>query len=91
LYHFVWRRLPNAERQAWADLLSAEKVPLHPDLSSRLAFEQYRAKPSTANWKHYVCEAFCDSAAALTKPDSLIRANRKQWLASLMKRRALAV
>ncbi|MDX2267650.1 MAG: hypothetical protein NW208_06060 [Bryobacter sp.] len=91
LYHFVWRRLPNSERAAWAEVLKQEQVPLHPDLSSRLAFDRYRDKPTEANWKHYVCEAFCDSASSFASPDALLRSNRKRWLASLMKRRPLAV
>jgi hypothetical protein len=91
IYHFVWRRLPNPDRTAWASLLSREKAPLHTGLSSRLRFEAWRDRKSDRRWKDYVCEAFCDSAAALTDPNSLISPQRRRWLGNLMKRRSLPV
>ncbi len=91
IFHFVWRRLPNAERGAWSELLQNEKTPLHPSLSSRLAFEAHQKRPTPARWKHYVCEAFCDTAAALATPGALLSSQRKQWLTNLSKRRSLPV
>ena len=62
IYHFVWRRLPNAERKAWADLLATEKRPTHTGLSSSIRYVPGAPQQS----KDYICEAFCDTAAALT-------------------------
>lgn len=89
LFHFVWRRLPNADRASWSVLLESEKRPRHPGLSSKIAFERHNEKASSAKWKHYVCEAFCDSAAAL--PGRKLSAHRRRWFESLNKRRRLAV
>lgn len=91
IYHFVWRRLPNAEREAWSALLRDEKLPMHPNLSSRLAYDAHAAKPSVAKWKHYVCEAFCDTAAAIATPGTLVSSQRRQWLTNLTQRRRLPV
>jgi hypothetical protein len=91
IYHFVWRRLPNSERTGWSDLLAAEKRPSHPGLSSRLRYDNWREAPTPRRWKDYICEAFCDSAAALTHPNATISPHRRKWLSHLMKKRKLPV
>jgi hypothetical protein len=91
IYHFVWRKLSNADRAAWQELLQSEKRPLHPGLSSRLAWNRHRESPTAAKWKHYLCEAFCDSAAALSSPHSVLASKRRAWLERLSQRRRLAI
>ncbi|MEJ1930137.1 hypothetical protein WDZ92_07605 [Nostoc sp. NIES-2111] len=91
VYHFVWRKLANADRLAWHNLLQAEKRPQHAGVSSRVAYERYRQRPHSRNWKHYLCEAFCDSAAALTSPQAKLSGKRKTWLESLCRRRRLGI
>ncbi len=91
IYHFVWRKLANADRTAWEALLKNEKRPLHSGLSSRVAFERHRERPSAKKWKHYVCEAFCDSAAAMTTPQGKLSARRRAWLEALCQRRRLEI
>lgn len=91
IYHFVWRRLSNAVRQEWMDLLGAEKTRLHTGLSSRLRFEEFQQKPTDRHWKNYVCEAFTDTAAALGDPTRIVSSQRRKWFANLMKQRKLPV
>jgi hypothetical protein len=91
VYHFVWRRLANADRAGWGQLLADETAPLHPGLSSRLSFEAHQRKPSPRSWKEYICEAFCDSAAALGASNQTMAAHRREWLRKLMARRRLPV
>ncbi|MEO5952008.1 MAG: hypothetical protein ABIQ44_05995, partial [Chloroflexia bacterium] len=87
VYHFVWRRLPNAERKAWADLLAAEKRPIHTGLSSRLRYRPGAIQQT----KDYVCEAFCDTAAALTNPNQKISLQRRRYFSHLYDKRRLPV
>lgn len=91
IYHFVWRKLSNADRAAWETVLKAEKRPVHAGLSSRVAFDRHRERPNPKRWKHYLCEAFCDSAAALTTPVAKLSSKRRVWLHELCKRRRLAI
>lgn len=91
IYHFVWRRLPNSERKSWSDLLATEKRTIHTGLSSRLRFEAWREAETPTKWKDYTCEAFCDTAAALTDPNALISPQRRKWFGNLMKKRKLPV
>lgn len=91
VYHFVWRRLPNAVRAEFADLLRAERRPSHGGVSSQLAFEAWREAVSERRWKHYVCEAFCDTAAALGDARVRISPQRRAWFGNLMKKRKLPV
>jgi len=87
IYHFVWSRLPNSERKAWADLLSNEKRPTHTGLSSRIRFKPYGQQQS----KDYICEAFCDTAAALTNPNQKISLQRRRYFSHLYEKRRLPV
>lgn len=91
IYHFVWRRLPNAERSAWGEILRAELRPRHAGLSSRLRYTAYCEGKSARQWKDYVCEAFCDTAAALTSPTAKIPSHRKRWFGDLINKRRLPV
>jgi hypothetical protein len=91
VFHFVWRRLPNPERAAWSELLASEIAPRHPGLSSRLRHAEYLARPNARNWRNYICEAFCDSSAALGASNNQISKSRRDWLQSLVRRRKLPV
>ena len=91
IYHFVWRRLGNVERANWAALLGGEAVPKHAGLSSQLRFETFQNSGKDRHWKDYVCEAFCDTAGALTRSHAKISPQREQWFERLKKRRRLFV
>jgi hypothetical protein len=91
IYHFVWRRLANVERNNWSDLLAAEKRVSHAGLSSRLRHEDWSVAKTPRKWKDYVCEAFCDTAGALTNPNTRISPHRRRWFGNLMKKRKLPV
>ncbi len=91
IYHFVWRRLGNRERKDWSLLLGGEKRPTHAGLSSQLRYEAWRESGGERHWSAYLCEAFCDSAAALTSPNSRISPHRRRWFGRLMKKRKLPV
>jgi hypothetical protein len=99
VYHFVWRRLSNAERAEWEAILAAEKRPRHAGLSSELRWKDLGERRAGRVWKNYACEAFCDSAAVLFR-GGLFRGGlfreganfspqRRQWLVSLTKKRSL--
>jgi hypothetical protein len=87
LYHFVWRRLSNAERKAWADLLAKETRPIHAGLSSRLRYQP----DATTQSKDYVCEAFCDTAAAFHSQSAKISSERRRYFSHLTDKRRLPV
>ena len=91
LYHFVWRRLPNAQRQAWSELLQLERKPRHAGLSSKLRWERFQGNSSPRKWKDYVCEAFCDTAASLHSPDEKVSSHRREWFRRLMDIKVLPV
>jgi len=91
IYHFAWCRLGNPERAAWADLLRIETKPKHAGLSSRLRYDEFIQQATDRRWKNYICEAFCDTAGAMTLPKANISSQRKRWLESLRERRKLAV
>jgi hypothetical protein len=67
LFHFVWLRLGNAKRAAYNELIKCEQ---RGGARGELG-ESSEAKkcalplPSSAAWRDYVCESFCDTAACL--------------------------
>jgi hypothetical protein len=70
-FHFVWVRLNNGQRRAFADLLADEmrgrargEVGESSDIKKRLLREGGSFDDSSRLWRDYVCESFCDSAAA---------------------------
>jgi len=87
IYHFVWRRLSNAERKAWAAVLQKEKRPRHTGLSSEIRYRPDAPQQSKA----YICEAFCDTAAALTNPNAAISSQRRRYFSHLYNKRRLPV
>jgi len=87
IYHFVWPRLSNADRKAWTELLAQEKRPTHAGLSSAHRYISGAAKQS----KDYICEAFCDTAAALTDPTKKISSQRRRYFFHLINKRKLPV
>lgn len=91
IYHFVWRRLGNVERASWAELLANESKPKHAGLSSRLRFESFAGRGTDRQWKDYLCEAFCDTAASMTGGAAKISQHRKLWFERLKNRRKLLV
>jgi hypothetical protein len=71
VFHFVWVRLGNGQRQAFADLLADElrakargEVGESAGVKKRLFQEQSSFAVPLRLWRDYVCESFCDSAAA---------------------------
>lgn len=89
VYHFVWRRLSNAERGEWEAILAAEKRPRHAGLSSELRWKDLGERRAGRVWKNYACEAFCDSAAVVFRGGVNFSPQRRQWLMSLTKKRSL--
>lgn len=72
LFHFVWVRLNNSQRLTFASLLADEKrgrakgeMGESAGVKKQLLQEQSSLNPSSRLWREYVCESFCDSAAAL--------------------------
>jgi hypothetical protein len=67
LFHFVWARLSNVKRAAFAALLETELSAGARGELGESAEVKKSARPvvgSTA-WRDYVCESFCDTAACI--------------------------
>lgn len=84
IFHFVWARLPNSARRAYAALLLAE-VLAH--ARGELG-ESSLLKKTPACTRDYICESFCDTAAWLyagvrRSPDFTLaarwRKRRRAW------------
>lgn len=69
LLHFAWMRAGNPVRAGYASLLAQERqCGARGEMgdSSAIAKQRWRnSQVSKARWKHYVCESFCDTGAAL--------------------------
>jgi hypothetical protein len=73
LLHFVWPRLGNPTRAQFANLLRAElSARARGELGEsaavgkeRLLLARNASERNTRHWRHYVCEAFCDTGAFL--------------------------
>lgn len=66
LFHFVWVRAGNEVRRNYAVLLSEELVRgARGELgeSSEVSKSKLSGPGHGTQWKHYVCESFCDTAA----------------------------
>ena len=68
LFHFVWWRLGNPTRLAWEALVAVERSRGEAGWSAEWRKEKLSAadrRNRTRRWREYICEAFCDSAAAI--------------------------
>ncbi|MBV9676877.1 MAG: hypothetical protein JO185_11120 [Acidobacteriaceae bacterium] len=72
VFHFVWVRLNNCQRRDFADLLIDEmrgrargEMGESSGLKKQLVQDRASLGLSSRLWRDYVCESFCDSAAAL--------------------------
>jgi len=71
IFHFVWKRLPNATRWEWEQLLRSEYTRTAAgELGWSAEWRKLKLNPSdvrgrTRAWRRYTCESFCDSAAWL--------------------------
>ncbi len=71
LFHFVWVRLSNQQRQEWGGILArelADGCPGELGWSSewrkrKLTLRDWSQR--TPKWRRYICESFCDTAAWL--------------------------
>jgi len=69
VFHFVWRRMPNASRRAWERVVESDLCDSG-DLGWSAESRKRRLTPGdaarrTAAWRLYCCESFCDTAAWL--------------------------
>jgi len=66
LFHFVWVRLSNSERNSWAELISGEfQKHARGELgwSAEWRKDALKRRAQGRRWREYLCESFCDSAA----------------------------
>ena len=70
LFHFVWVRLGNRTRAEYSGLLLREMARNargelgESSLVSKAELRRHiEYSPSSARWRNYICESFCDSAA----------------------------
>ncbi len=90
LYHFVWRRLSNARRWSWEDLLRTElQARARGELGWSAEWRKRALGPDdpglrSRRWREYACESFCDTAAWIY---SGVRAHPEFTLAGRHRRR----
>jgi hypothetical protein len=67
LFHFVWARLSNGKRAAFAGLLATEfGAGARGEMGESAELKKCaRPLPGSAAWRDYVCESFCDTAATV--------------------------
>jgi hypothetical protein len=66
LFHFVWARLGNPARQSYSELIAREGLQrARGELGWSAEFAKRAARRDTRdrNWRNYLCESFCDTAA----------------------------
>jgi hypothetical protein len=69
LFHFVWVRLSNARRRDWEVQVGAEyDARIRGELGWSAEWRKEKLSRSdvrlrTPQWRRYVCESFCDTAA----------------------------
>ena len=91
VFHFVWVRLNNLLRDEFAVLLETEcQFRVRGELGESASVQ--KCDPTHSKWRNYVCESFCDTAAAFyagTPPRlpyqlaSRWRTRRQNWIDSL--------
>jgi len=101
LFHFVWRRLDNATRRSWEQVLAAEGTAR--ELGWSAEWRRRELTPGdmarrSKRWREYCCEAFADTAAWMFSAGAAHeeytlerkhRARRRAWFRHLMKERKL--
>ena len=95
IFHFVWPRLGNPARRDYAELLACEQ---HHRAQGELGESACVGKLAlelawrNVEWRDYVCESFCDTAAWLyagvsAHPEFTLalrwRKRRKEWFESI--------
>ncbi len=71
IFHFVWWKLPPATRGQYANIIRAERLSSVPgEMGWSAEWRKNALAPSdwfagTRRFRDYLCESFCDSAAAL--------------------------
>ena len=63
LFHFVWLRLGNGDRQSWSRVLEAERDARARGELGWSSEWRKREAPGGRLWREYACESFCDTAA----------------------------
>jgi hypothetical protein len=100
LFHFVWWRLGNPARASWEALLAAERSRGEAGWSAewrKSALTEADRRNRTRRWREYVCEAFCDAAAAIYASPAQntlaprFLAKREKWFAATLGGRALSI
>jgi hypothetical protein len=100
LFHFVWWRLGNPARASWEALLAGERSRGEAGWSAEWrkdALTETDRRNRTRRWREYVCEAFCDSAAALfaSPAQSTLAprhfARRRAWFVATLGGRPLSI
>lgn len=96
VFHFVWVRFANSSRRVFSELLSTEigkgargEIGESSGVKKAQVLARHPHSQNSALWRDYVCESFCDSAAAFLSgakkiDDSTLAkswtALRRRWL-----------
>ena len=91
VFHFAWRRLPNAARRSWELVVHAE-FPDRGDLGWSAEWRKRKLRLRDAAerndaWRLYACESFCDTAGWLY---SGVRRHEEFTLAAGLRRKRRA-
>jgi hypothetical protein len=98
IFHFAWRRMPNAARRSWEEVLRREiGDAVSGELGWSAEWRKIKLNASdplkrSAAWRRYACESFCDTAAwryaglrghaEFTLPAS-VRRQRREWFKNI--------
>ena len=100
LFHFVWWRLGNPARWSWGALIATERARGEAGWSAewrKQALTGADRRNKTRRWREYVCEAFCDSAAAIYAGPGQVTlaprflARRRAWFVATLEGRPLSI
>jgi hypothetical protein len=105
-FHFVWVRLGNPRREAWAALLKSEwQTRARGEAGWSAEWRKQKLSPRavagrTRLWREYCCESFCDTAAfvfagnpdrsEITLSPTRLRA-RTAWFSQTFRNQAFAI
>jgi hypothetical protein len=100
IFHFVWWRLGNPRRLSWEQVLQAERTRGEAGWSAewrKIELTETDRRNRTRRWREYVCEAFCDSAAAVYASPAQVTlsrralAHRAAWFVATLEGRPLSI
>jgi hypothetical protein len=107
LFHFAWVRLGNPARSSYEALVREEwrqrargELGWSAESRKRVLGKRWPARQPAPDWREYICESFCDTAAFLYSgvrrhPEYTLgarhRSRRAEWFREVFERGAIAI